>query len=193
MLSQNFVYLALALVVVGNLAYIRDTLNGDTKPNRVTWLLWSVVPFIAFLAQKEGGGGQQALYTLTIAIMDIAIFGASFVNKKAYWKLTKFDTACGLVSITAAILLLSTVAASVVLVLSLLADFFAALPTLIKSFTNPETETLSTYLLEIVASGIIILTIHDWRFANYAFAIYILLINIVFGAILLRPRQTATT
>ena len=88
----------------------------------------------------------------------------------------------------AASLLVSTKAAAVVLALSLFADFLAALPTLIKSFNHPATETLSTYLLEIAASGIIILTISDWRFASYAFASYILLINIIFGAFLLRPR-----
>ena len=192
MLSQNFVYLALLITLVANLVYIRDTLKGETKPNRVTWFLWGSVPLIAYLAAKEDGGGQQILYTLTIAVLAFAIFAASFINKSAFWKLTRFDLACGLVSILAAILLITTTRSLLVLLLSLVADFFAALPTLIKSFNYPTTETSWAYTLEIAASVIILLTISDWRFSNYAFALYVLLMNIVFTFFLvIRPRRTA--
>lgn len=191
MISEQYIYLALILAVIANLGYIRDTLKGNTKPNRVTWFLWGVVPLIAYLASKQGGGGPQALYSLVLAIMAFVVFGASFINKRAYWKLTRFDLACGLVSLAAATLLFSADAAVAVLALSLLADFFAGLPTLIKAFRHPSTETGWTFALEIVTSIIILMTISDWRFVNYAFALYILLMNAAFTILLvIRPRWT---
>jgi len=43
------------LNLLGAVAYIRDTLQGKTKPNRVTWSLWAAVPMIAVAAAVSDG------------------------------------------------------------------------------------------------------------------------------------------
>ena len=73
MLSQNFIIIGTLIGAVGSIAYLVDTVKGKVKPNRVSFLLWSIVPFIAFAAQIKQGVGLEALMT----------FMASFVNKKA--------------------------------------------------------------------------------------------------------------
>jgi hypothetical protein len=184
MLNENFIWVALAVAAYGNYFYVRDTLRGGTKPNRVTFFLWGIAPLISFFAQKEGGGGVQILYTLLIACLPLIVFAASFYNKKAYWRITKFDIGCGALSIIALILLVSTGKPLLALAFSVVADFFAALPTVIKSYHYPDTETITAYALEIVSSFIVLLTIHEWTFVNYFFAAYILLMNILFTALL---------
>lgn len=190
MIIENFIWLALLIALIGGYKYIRDTLKGDTKPNRVTFFLWGAAPLISFIAQKSGGGGKQITYTLIISIMAFAIFLASFVNPNAYWKVSKFDIACGLVSLFALILLIVTGDAILALIFSILGDFFAALPTLIKSYKFPATETVLAYALDIISSIIILLTITDWHFTNYCFALYILFMNSVFtGLLLFSPKK----
>jgi len=51
-----------ALVIIGAIAsliaiagYIKDTLKGQTKPNRITWLMWAIAPMIAFSASASEG------------------------------------------------------------------------------------------------------------------------------------------
>jgi len=45
---------------------------------------------IAFKAQiKEGVGIHQALLTFMVGFIPLIIFIASFINKKAYWKIGK--------------------------------------------------------------------------------------------------------
>ncbi|MCA9332417.1 hypothetical protein KDA00_00930 [Candidatus Saccharibacteria bacterium] len=184
MFSENFVWVALAVAAYGNYFYLRDTLKGETKPNRVTFFLWGAAPLISFFAQKEGGGGIQILYTLIIALMPLIILAASFYDKKAYWKLTKFDVGCGILSLIALGILISTDQTLLALVFSVIADLFAGMPTIIKSYKYPDTETVSAYALEIVSSIIVVLTIHDWSFVNYSFAVYILFMNILFTSLL---------
>ncbi|HUD06961.1 MAG TPA: hypothetical protein VMR34_03680 [Candidatus Saccharimonadales bacterium] len=188
MINDKFIFLALAITVFGNLAYLKDTLKGETKPNRVTWLLWGAAPLISYFSQRTSGGGIQTLYTLAIGAMPFVILGASFLDKKAYWAITKFDLVCGGVSVIALILLVATGNGLLALVLSIIADMFASLPTIIKSYKHPQTETTVSYGIEIAASIIVILTIHHWIFVNYIFAIYILLSNIMFVAVLTRSR-----
>ncbi len=43
---QYLVLLGAAIQMVGVVSYLKDTLKGVTKPNRVTWLLWSIAPLI---------------------------------------------------------------------------------------------------------------------------------------------------
>lgn len=184
MINQNFIWLALVVALYGNFFYVRDTLRGETKPNRVTFFLWGAAPLISFFAQKEGGGSIQILYTLLIALMPFVILGASFYDKRAYWKITKFDVGCGTLSLVASVLLISTNQPLLALVFSVCADFLAALPTLIKSFKYPHTETTFAYASEIVSSAIVLLTIHNWAVINYFFAAYILFMNVLFTALL---------
>lgn len=193
MINQNFIWLALIVAAYGNYFYVRDTLKGETKPNRVTFFLWGAAPLISFFAQKESGGSIQILYTLLIAVMPFIILAASFYDKRAYWKITKFDIGCGIFALLALVLLLGTNKPLLALGLSVFADFFAALPTLIKSYKHPLTETTSAYAFEIISSAIVLLTIHNWTFVNYFFAAYILFMNGLFTALLtFSPKRRQT-
>lgn len=190
MSEQVLIWIALAVAAYGNFFYFRDTLKGETKPNRVTFLLWGVAPLISFFAQKEAGGGSQILYTLIVALMPFAILAASFYDRKAYWKITIFDICCGAISLIALILLIGTGRPLLALGLSILADFSAALPTIIKSYKHPHTETTSAYALEILSAFIVLLSIQEWVFVNYFFVAYILAMNILFtGILIFSPRK----
>jgi hypothetical protein len=104
---------------------------------------------------------------------------ASFINKKAYWKITRPDIICGLLSVTGLSLWYLTKVSNLAIVFSLIADAFAALPTLYKSYHHPQTENAFAYLTASISGVITLLTIKYWNFATYAFPAYIFLINLL--------------
>lgn len=57
MINQNFVILGVTIGFAGNLTYIKSTLEGKTRPNRVSWFMWTLAPYIAFAAQLHEGVG----------------------------------------------------------------------------------------------------------------------------------------
>ncbi len=77
------------------------------------------------------------------------------------------------------------------------ADFLAGIPTLMKSWTHPQTETVYSYVGAVVSMGIVLLTITDWTFEVAAFPIFVLcsasvdsvLIGLEPGPRLARARQ----
>jgi hypothetical protein len=83
MLNQNFVIIGALIGAAGSLAYLVDTVKGKIKPNRVSFLLWSIAPFIAFAAQIAQGVGLESLMTFSTGFLPLTVFIASFVNKKA--------------------------------------------------------------------------------------------------------------
>src|SRR5574338_239963 len=108
MLNQNFVIVGTIIGAIGAVAYLIDTVKGKVKPNRVSFLLWSIAPLIAFAAQIQQGVGLESLMTFSTGFLPLTTFIASFVNKKAEWKLTKFDVVCGGLSLIGLILWLVT-------------------------------------------------------------------------------------
>ncbi|MFZ6034669.1 MAG: hypothetical protein ACOYUB_00770 [Patescibacteria group bacterium] len=179
MLHPNFVIVGAIIFLIGSAGYVIDTVKGLVKPNRVTWFIWSLAPLIAFAAQVKQGIGMESLMTLVIGLVPVMVFAASFINRKSYWKIEKLDVICGLLSIVGLVLWQLTKVGNVAIFFSLLADFLAFLPTMIKSYRHPETENYLLYLANSIFALLTLLTIKDWNFANYSFPLYIFLATLL--------------
>lgn len=174
MLDPRFVIFASLFNIVGSAVYAYKTFKGETKPNRVTWLLWMAIPMIAFFAELQEGVGLQSLMTFMIGFGPLLVFIASFLNKQSYWQMSKLDWTCGILSIVALVAWKVSGHGDVAIAFSLVADGLAGLPTLIKSWKEPQSEHYAPYLAGAISAGITLLTITNWTFANYAFPAYIL-------------------
>ncbi|MEK7599631.1 MAG: hypothetical protein AAB462_01170 [Patescibacteria group bacterium] len=176
MIDEKFVLLAALLNIIGSTGYAIDTIKGKNRPNRVTWLLWAIAPLIAFSAEIGEGVGWQSLMTFMVGFGPLMIFIASFVNKKAHWKISKLDIVCGGLSVAALVLWLVTGTGIIAIIFCIIADLLAAIPTVIKSFNSPQTESYGVFRNGALSAAITLLTIDDWTFAHYGFPLYILLI-----------------
>jgi hypothetical protein len=175
-LDVHFVILGAVIGTAGMAAYVRDTLRGVTQPNRVTWLMWAVAPLIAFAAELQAGVGLRSLMTFVIGIGPLAIFIASFWNRRSAWEIGTFDWLCGALSAAGLAAWLVTRHGTVAVVASIAADALAAAPTLRKSWSAPQSETASAYVTAALNALITVLTIDRFTTANAAFPLYILLI-----------------
>ncbi len=179
MINQNFVILGVVIQLLGGLSYLLDTIKGKAKPNRASFLLWSIAPLIAFAAEIKQGVGIQSLMAFSVGFVPLLILITSFLNKKAAWKLSNFDYACGFLSIIGLILWYLTKVGNVAIFFSILSDGLASLPTVIKSYKFPETENGGAYLATTISAILTTLTITNWNFAHYAFPFYMIAANLM--------------
>jgi hypothetical protein len=188
--------LAIAGAVI-NLAacvsYIRAVLKGDATPNRVTWFLWALVPVIAGAAQLRAGVGISTLVVLSVGAGPACIALASFAKGTGSWKLGPFDYACGACSLAALALWAVTGDPVAAIVLSIVADAAAALPTLRKAWLAPATEDRFAYLISFVGMILGILSVREATLAAYAFNAYLLVVSGALVLILYLPRKQALT
>ena len=184
MLNENFVILGVLINFFGTLNYLIATIKGKAQPNRVTWLLWAFAPLVAFSAELNKGVGIHSLFTFIVGFNPLLVFLASFVNKKAEWKLGTFDYLMGGLSLLGILLWYLTKDGNYAIFFAILGDIFAAVPTIVKSYHYPETENHWPYSTALIASIITLLTIDIWNFAHYGFPIYILIINIIFVSLI---------
>jgi hypothetical protein len=179
MIDEKFIFVAAALILFGNLSYLLYTIKGKVKPNKVTWFLWAVAPLIAFAAEAKQGVGLSSLMTFTVGVGPLFILIASFLNKKASWKVTKFDLICGVFAVVGLVLWQVTRVGNWAILLAIAADGLAAAPTLVKAFNAPETEDYKVYLFTGLGAFVTLLAMKQWGFAHSAFPIYILLLNLI--------------
>ncbi len=179
MIDERFIILGAFINFLGAMSYLTSTLRGKTKPNKVTWLMWAAAPMLAFSAEIKQGVGLISLTTFMAGFNPILILLASFVNKKSKWEIGKFDIICGTLSVLGLILWQITKIPNIAILFAITADGLAAIPTVVKSYTNPETENGAAYFVAMISGTIAILTIKTWDFAHYAFPIYIVAICLI--------------
>tara|TARA_B100000029_G_scaffold441907_1_gene460005 strand:- start:231 stop:851 length:621 start_codon:yes stop_codon:yes gene_type:complete len=180
---QFLVIVSASLLLWGGYGYLRDTLAGKVKPNRVSWLLWALTPVVSLGAAFSVDADVWASVRVMVGgFVPGVIFLCSFVNKNSYWRLTRFDLFCGVLSVTA--LLLWQLADSPLLAVSLAtaANTFASTPTFVKAWNFPETESRLIFITSFLSAVLIIPVIPVWTIANSAFQIGLMLAT---GALLL--------
>ena len=170
---QYLVFVGAAVQLFGITFYIKETIRGKTKPNRVSWLLWSIAPFIAVAAAISDGVGWSILPVFMAGFNPSLVFIASFINPKAYWKLTRFDYLCGFFSILALVLWGVTREPIVAVAFAIVSDAFASVPTIAKMWKYPKTETVTPFFASLFSAGTSFLAIQTWNFTAYAFPVYL--------------------
>jgi hypothetical protein len=174
---EYVVFIAAFASLLGALTYIYSMFRGQTKPNRVTWFMWSVAPFVATAAAVSDGVGWAVLPVFMSGFSPFLIFTASFFSKKAYWKHTAFDHVCGVLSGLALLLWFITNNPNVAIVFAIISDALAAVPTLLKGWRNPETESAWPYIIGTFTPLTSFLVATTWSFSEIAFPIYLVATN----------------
>jgi hypothetical protein len=189
MLASGFIAVAILLRLMGSGGYLISILRGKARPNIVTWSLGGVTALIAFAAQICKGCGFGALVTLAIAFGPLAIITAALAKGTRRLKLTRLDAWCLSLAIAGIILWIRTKDPLLALLMSIVADIFATMPTVVKSYLTPHTESAPAYSLSVISMIVTLLTVRQWNVMSWAFPLYILMINLTLVTLILLPER----
>ena|SRR5687768_16592168 len=193
MIPEYFAVIGAVIASVGGFYYLVETIRGKTKPNRVTWLLWGLFPMIIFVAQRAQGVEGLSWASFAAGLTPFLILLASFINKEAYWKTEPRDYYLMGAAIAGIVLWALTDNPNLAIVFSLVADVFAGLPTFIKAYRYPETESAVAYAISTFGFGLSILAIQTYTFETYAFVIYLFAMNGLLAILASRKRQALSS
>lgn len=168
--------------------YIRYILKGTVKPERASWLIWSVLTAMGFFTQLAVGAthslwlpGIQTLGVAIVLLLSIK-YGFGGVGKRDALTL----------GTAAVVLLLWLFTKNPVLAvyLTIVIDFLGAGLTILKSYEHPDSETVSTWALSGTGGFFGILAVGSLNPQLLSYPIYIFLINYaVVAAIVIGKRK----
>jgi hypothetical protein len=186
---EYLVFVAAFASLLAAFAYIYSMFRGQTKPNRVTWFMWSVAPFIATAAAVSNGVGWAVVPVFMAGFSPFLIFAASFFSKEAYWKSTSFDYLCGTLSAIAIVLWFATENPNLTIVFSIVSDALAAVPTLVKAWHSPQTESVWPFIVGAFSPATSFLAAATWGFSELAFPVYLMVMNCVLVVVVCKRKR----
>lgn len=178
MIHSNFVFLGVALVLLGNVKYTLATIQGHVQPNRVTWLIWGIAPLISLVAAWADGATATAIISGGFALGSLMVFIASFFSQGQPFKLSALDYLCGILSVAAIAVWVGSGNATVALAFSVLINFTAAAPSIRKAWRAPETEHPLIFGFSLVCTILTFLAVDKYTLTTLAFPLSVFTVNI---------------
>ncbi|MBI3888761.1 hypothetical protein HY311_03125 [Candidatus Nomurabacteria bacterium] len=188
MLPENIIYITILISLVGYFFYFKDIFYGTTRPNLVSWFLWMLAPFIGVFFQIKAGAGLSALPVFMAGFGPLVVIVVSLFRKSSIWKATKLDIACGVLALLALVFYVATHNLGISILFAILSDGLAFIPTYIKGWKSPDTETSTVYFTGIFNNILALLIIKNWIFSIYSFSVYLVVSNIIMIFILYRKK-----
>ncbi len=157
--------------IIFTIPYVRDIFKGRTKPHSYTWLIWVITQGIATAGVFKGGGGWGG-YNLAIAtIINAGIF---FLSIKYGTKNVTLHDKIALVGALLAIgvwQILKNPLLAVILVSFI--DVVGYFPSFRKTFQEPWSETLSSWIGFTTANLFAILALDQYNSLTLSYLISI--------------------
>ena len=163
-------------------------IKGKFRPQRMTRFLLLLISLL-FVGTLLAQGDTNAIWLALAAFMGtLSIFILSI--KRGIGGSSKLDIMIFLMVIVSLVVWYTTKNPVLGLIMSIVTDFIAFSPTLIKAWVLPETEEWRFYVMDVISSFLIILSLSTITLGNAIFPIYIFLINLlVTSVILIRGRN----
>lgn len=164
--------------IIGAIAvvpYIIDIFKGTTRPQRATWLIWTVLGGIAFFSQLAKGATDSLWMTGIQTLAVIVVFLLSI--KYGEGGLSSRDIKALIIAGIGLILWFFTKEATFALYFVILVDGAGALLTIIKAHEDPSGETMSTWFISGLSGLMAAFSVGSWDLILLSYPIYIWLIN----------------
>ncbi|MFA5791544.1 MAG: hypothetical protein WC884_00720 [Candidatus Paceibacterota bacterium] len=179
MLPENIIYITVLTSIIGYFFYLKDIFYGQVRPNLVSWFLWMLGPFLGVFFQLKAGAGLSVLPVFLAGFGPLIVIVVSLFRKSSIWKITSLDIFCGILALMALVFYILTHNLGISILFAILSDGLAAVPTIVKSWKFPETETSAVYLPGILNNILALFIIKNWIFSIYSFNIYFILVNLI--------------
>jgi hypothetical protein len=168
-------FLALVVNLIGYVPYIRDILRHKVKPHRITWGIWTILTIIAAFNQVSNGGGYSSLFFISTTLLVTTVFVLSF--HYGMGGASKIDRVCLILAILLLIYWITVQETRLSTVLAVIIDGVAAIPTLIKTYHHPKTESYPQWTLAGIAGLLTMLSVPRLDWALILYPLYVFLMN----------------
>lgn len=180
--------IAACLAIIGNVPYLRDVIKGKIQPHAYTWFVWTIVSAVTFFGQVAKGAGVGAIPTAASEIFTVIIF--LFSLKNGFKHVTKTDTIFLIIALLGLIpwALTNDPTISVIIVVTI--DIIGFIPTLRKTWKNPETENPILYSMNAARHFLALGALQAYNIATMFHSLAMIITNSMMTWFIMRKRVT---
>ena len=179
--------IAVVIALIGYIPYIRDCIKGNTKPHAISWFIWALISFIAFGIQLTNKGGWGSYVNLFMGVICTVIFILSLKNGTKY--ITRVDWIAFVLGLVAIVLWLIVDQPLISILLVVFIDIMSFLPTMLKAWKRPWSETVIAFVMSSIKNGLSIYALETFSFITIVYPAYALIANVFFVGMLIGRRR----
>lgn len=180
-------YLSIIVAIIAYIPYFRGIIADKIKPHAFSWLVWSFLVGITFVAQIVKHGGAGAWVTGFTALVCFVIF--LFALVKGERRFVPLDWVSLGAAFAALILWQVTKDLTLSVVLVTITDALGFLPTLRKGYFKPNEDSPVLWSITALKWVLSIIALESYSLVTLLYPVYLVIVNGFFGILLLRRRS----
>ena len=185
LLKAIFGILSSTTIFVGGIPYINDIIKRRVKPHILSWLGWGFITAIGGFAMLAEGSTWAVALIFANTVMCLVIAFSAMAIKTGVWS-TGFQDYAFLGAGLLGIVLWQTLNMPVLaLICAILADLAFGIPTIIKTFKDPSTETPFLWAMSVLAEIFGLLALSNFSFSEAAYPVYLFIFDLIIFLIIL--------
>lgn len=189
-MKETFAIIATILAFVGNISYLKDVLKERVKPHPYTWFIWSIVSMTTFFGGLFKGAGIGALPTGVAEAFTIVIFLFSlkylFQGKAGHIRMV--DNYFLAIALLGLIPWAITKDPTISVVIVVLIDIVAFIPTLRKTWLHPKTESPTLYEMNVLRHILTLFSLGAYNIATTIHSIAMIIVNTIMTSFIKRAK-----
>lgn len=185
-MKETLAIIATIIAIIGNIPYLTDVLKKKVQPHPYTWFVWSLVSATTFFGGLQKGAGIGALPTGIAEMFTIIIF--IFSLQYGFKQIRKIDTFFLIFALLGFIpwILFKDPTISVIIVVMI--DIIAFIPTIRKTMRSPNTETKILYEMNVIRHILTLFALQTYNIATTLHSIAMIIINSIMTFLITRKR-----
>jgi len=158
-IQETIGIIAGVLAIGGYVPYIISIIRGKTLPNKATWFIWTVIGGLLAFSYLAEGDPQAIWLPLGYFLGPLIVAGLSLRYGYSTW--TRLDKVCIIAAVISIIPWVLSKNATLTLLINVIIDSTGAIPTLVKTHREPETEDLVAWVVFLVANTLQLFAISE--------------------------------
>lgn len=172
-----FGILSSIFVLLGGIPYIKDIYKEKVKPHILSWLGWSFITALGAFSMLAIGSEWAVAILLSNTALCFIIAVYSIIKKVGVWSTSIFDFIFFGLGIFGLVLWQVLNIPIIALICAIVADFSFGVPTIIKTFKKPETETPFVWLMATISGLFSLFAIKSIVFYEIAYPLYLFIFD----------------
>lgn len=173
-------------VLVGGIPYIKDIYQRKARPHVLSWLGWAFITALGAAAMFAEGSTWAVSILLANTVLCLAIAGYSIVTRMGVWSTGIYDYIFFGLGILGLILWQTLDMPILALICAIIADLSFGLPTIIKSYKDPSTETPFVWITSALSGLLSLFAVQNFAFHEAAYPVYLFVYDTIVMLLVLR-------
>lgn len=190
-MKETIAIIAAILAIIGNVSYLKDVFKGKVQPHPYTWFIWSIVSMTTFFGGLAKGAGIGALPTGVAEGFNIIIFlfSLKYLFQGKVGHIRRIDNYFLIICLLGLIPWALTKDPTVSVIIVVLIDIVAFVPTLRKTWKHPDTEKPLLYEMNVARHILTLLSLQNYNIATMFHSIAMICTNTIMTLFIKRDKK----